>query len=203
MHVPLKRPAAFGRILAAAALLSLAVPADAQEQRSWCFRGQPEPACAAFLVSTLNYFPGREGQSEGSVTWNLVEWEDGWMTNRGPATADGYSVAVGVSNTGFHLSAERRYRRWLGRGLALDAGAGVTITQHPPNTYPHRYLAGPTADVALGLTDWAALSARGEILLGPETVGRLDVGVRLGTLPGLILGALGALLHLGDAISAA
>ncbi|HEX2207613.1 MAG TPA: hypothetical protein VHG93_08005, partial [Longimicrobium sp.] len=59
-----------------------AVPANAQEERPWCFAGRPEPACAAFPIATLNYVPGTGGQSEGSVTWNLVEWDMGYEPRR-------------------------------------------------------------------------------------------------------------------------
>lgn len=199
MRTLLNHPAALGATLVAA-MLFLAIPADAQEPRSWCFAGRPQPACTRFLVATLNYFPGEAGQSEGSVTWSVVEWETGWLTNRGAEFAAGWSAAVGTSATGFHVSGKRRYRLWLTRGLAVDGGAGVMISQHPPKTYPHETVFGPTADVTLGLTDWAALSARGHVLMGSETSSRLDLGVRLGTGPGLIVGIIGAVVHVGEAI---
>lgn len=202
MRTLLNHPAAL-RATLVAAMLFLAVPADAQEPRPWCFAGRPLPACTSFLVATLNYFPGQDAQSESAVTWSLVEWEMGWLTNRGAESAAGWTAAVGTSATGFHLSGKRRYRLWLTRGLAVDGSVGLMIAQHPPNGYPHANVVGPTADVTLGLTDWAAISARGHVLLGPETSTRVDVGVRLGTVPGLILGLGSAVILLGEAVGGA
>lgn len=178
-------------------------PDTAQAPRRLCLFGRPLPTCANFLVATLNYFPGSDGSDLEPTNFDLVEWEMGWMTNRDPRSADGWAVAAGGSDAGFHFSGKRRYRRWLGRGLALDAGAGLMIAQYPPQTDSESNVVGPTADVTLGLTGWAALSARGHVLVGKETSSRVDLGVRLGTVPSLIGGILGTLLAVAAGVNSA
>ena len=171
-------------------------------------RGKPAPACGAFLVAHLNYYPEWDAEiREPSEPWRLVEWEVGALVNHRPGRAAGAAVAVGTSETGFHLALKGRYRRWAGTGLALDAGAGLLVTQHPPRTYPHQTLTGLTADATVGLTDWAALSARGYILVGGAEEGGslsgMDLGVRLGTVPGLVVTVLGLAALLSNAMGAA
>lgn len=175
-----------------AALLA-AVPAAAQPSPI-CRTGRPAPDCGTFAVATLNYYPGSRATAEAEIPWKLVEWELGWMVNRGPAQAVGASLALGTGETGFHLAVKGRYRRWLGRDWALDADAGLLVAQHPPQTYPHETLAGVTAGAALGLTDWVAVTGQGRVLWGAsdgETVTGAELGVRLGTLPGAIATVLG------------
>jgi hypothetical protein len=140
-------------------------------------------------VATLNYYPGSRATSESEIPWKLVEWELGWIRNRGPVHAAGASLALGTGETGFHLAVKGRYRRWLGSSLALDADAGLLIAQRPPRVYPHETLTGVTAGVAVGLTDWIAVSGQARMLWSAsdgEPVTGAEVGVRLGTLPGVI-----------------
>lgn len=180
-------------LLFISAALLAAAPAAAQPGPI-CRTGRPAPDCGTFAVATFTYYPKSSGTGEPDDPWKLVEWELGWMVNRGPAQAVGASLALGTGETGFHLAAKGRYRRWLGRDWALDADAGLLVAQHPPRTYPHETLAGVTAGAALGLTDWVAVTGQGRVLWGAsdgEPVTGAEVGVRLGTLPGVVATVLG------------
>lgn len=198
------------RVASLAAALALPAGAsaqDAEEPRAFCRRGAPAPRCAAFLVAHLNYYPEWDADvREPAEPWRMAEWEVGAMVNHRPGEAVGAAVAVGTSPTGFHLALKGRYRRWLGPGLALDAGAGPMVAQHPPRTYPHQTIAGVTADATVGLTDWVAVSARGYLFpSGAEDGGSLsgaELGVRVGTVPGLIVTVLGLGALLSNAVTA-
>ncbi len=158
------------------------------------------------MVAHLNYFPEWDADArDPAEPWRMAEWEVGAMVNHRPGQAVGAAIAVGTSQTGFHLALKGRYRRWLGTGLALDAGAGLLVTQHPPKTYPHDTMAGITADATLGLTDWVAVSGRAYLLGGAEggqSVSGAQIGVRVGTVPGLIVTVLGLGAMLSNAVSA-
>ncbi len=187
MRSPL-RPA----VLLAGALLA-AVPAAAQGPPH-CRTGRPAPECGTFPVATFHYFPGSRATSDSEIPFKRVEWDFGWMMNRGPVDAVGASLAVGTGDTGFHAAVKGRYRRWVGSDLALDADAGLLIAQHPPRVYPHETLTGVTAGVAVGWTDWIAVSGQARMLWGAsdgEPVTSAELGVRLGTLPGAIATLLG------------
>lgn len=172
-------------VVLASALLA-AVPAAAQDP-PYCRSGRPAPECGTFGVATLTYYPGSPATSESGIPWKLVEWEFGWMTNRSPGHAVGAALAVGTGETGLHLALKGRYRHWLGTALALDADAGLLIAQHPPGVYPHETLTGITTGVTVGLTDWVAVSGQARMLWGPgDPVAGAEVGVRLGTLPGIL-----------------
>jgi hypothetical protein len=194
-------------LLAALALPPAAQAQEAEPPRPFCRRGEPAPACRAFLVAHLNFYPEWDADArDPAEPWRLAEWEVGVMVNHRPGQAAGAAVAVGTSRTGFHLAIKGRYRVWLIDGLALDAGAGVLWTQHPPRTYARRNIVGPTADATVGLTDWAAVSARAYTLAGGArdggTLSGVDLGVRLGTRPGLVVTVVGLAALLLSALSA-
>lgn len=187
------------------AVLLAAAPAAAQPAPI-CRTGRPAADCGTFAVATLNYYPGSPRTAEADIPWKLVEWEAGWMVNRGPAHAVGASLALGTGETGFHLAVKGRYRRWVGREWALDAGAGLLVAQHPPRVYPHETLGGLTADATFGLTDWIAVTGQARVLWGASDGGPVtgaEVGVRLGTLPGAIATVLGGAYLLGGALGGA
>ena len=197
------RPALLAVVLASAALPASAPPPAAAQAMPFCRTGRPAPECGTFPVATLNYYPGSRATSEADIPWKLVEWEGGWMTNVAPAHAVGASVALGTGETGFHVAVKGRYRRWLDRGLALDADAGLLLAQHPPQTYPHETLAGLTGGVSFGLTDWIAVGGQARVLWGAsdgEAVTGVEVGVRLGTLPGAVATVLGGAYLVGAAM---
>lgn len=194
-------------LAAALVLPAAALAQQTEEPQPFCRRGGPAPRCAGFLVAHLNYFPEWDAEvRDPSEPWRLAEWEVGAMVNHRPAQAVGAAIAVGTSQTGFHLAVKGRYRRWVRTGFALDAGAGLLVTQHPPKTYPHQTIAGLTADATVGLTDWVAVSARGYVLPdGAEDGGSLsavELGVRVGTVPGVIVTVLGLGRLLSKALAA-
>lgn len=188
----------FLRIAALLAATTVPAGADAQEAEppaSFCRTGRPAHACEVFLVAHLNYYPELD-EVDRAEPWRWAEWEVGAMVNHRSAQAAGAAIAVGTSaRHGFHLAIKGRYRLWLTDHVALDAGAGLLLAQHPINTYPHQTISGLTADASVGLTDWAALTVRAYTLEGgAEDGGNLsggNVGVRVGTRPGLIVTVLG------------
>jgi hypothetical protein len=197
--LPSIRP--FLRIVALLAAMAVPGGAGAQEAQeaeqpaSFCRTGRPAHACREFLVAHLSYYPELNEQARAEP-WRWVEWEVGAMVNHLPAHAAGAALAVGTSERhGFYLALKGRYRLWLMDGAALDAGAGLLVAQHPINTYPHQRITGWTADASVGLTDWAALIVRAYTLEGgAEDGGNVsggDLGVRVGTRPGLIVTVLG------------
>lgn len=198
------------RMAGLAAALLVASDAAAQptdEPQPFCRRGGPSPDCGAFLVAHLNYCPEWNAAArDPSEPWRLAEWEVGAMVNHRPMQAVGGAVAVGTSRTGFHLALKARYRRWLHTGSAVEAGAGLIMSQHPPETYPHQTIGGLTVDATIGLTDWVSVSARGYVF--PDGAGdggslsAVELGARVGTVPGVIVTVLGLTSLLGDALRA-
>ncbi len=179
-------------LVAAVALAVAPGPAAAQEAAeptAFCRTGRPAAECRTFLVATLNYYPTSPATAEAAIPWKVVEWEVGWMTNVSPATAVGASITLGTGETGFHWVVQGRYRRWLTHGAAVDGSAGFIVAQHPPGVYPHETIFGITGGLSGGLTDWIAVGAQAHALVGAsngEPVNEGDVGMRLGTAPGLL-----------------
>lgn len=191
------------RLLACAATLALslalAIPAaaqeDAEEPRRFCSVGRPQPSCEAMLVAQFSYYPRIQRFSDLEAPY---EWEIGALVNRGPTYAVGGTVVLGADGNGRRAAVKARYRRWIGRYAALDAAGGVAYAQRD-RVAPVQYLAEPafgvTGDVALGLTDWASVGVRGDLLwsdLDREPVGATYGTVRLGTVPGLVATVMGA-----------
>lgn len=195
MAVPLLRRTA----LPAAVLLAGLVlpPAEAGAQvantEGFCIVGRPRPSCAAFLVLQVDEFgwaggtrvePGsRETLYEHEIETHF-DWEVGAMLNRRGGTAVGAAVLVGSDG---RLALKGRYRRWLSRHVALDAGLGPFRVEAPGEAESEPYV-GLTGDVSLGLTDWAMAGARFEVGWkepGDRPARAAYVGVRLGTFPGV------------------
>lgn len=109
-------------------------------------------------------------------------------------------MSVGLDeDTGLRVALKGRYRRWLGRYAAFDAGAGVLRAQVEPEQtagpMESSYGYGVTGDVTVGLTDWVSLSGRGDIVWSEgESVHALYGGVRLGPLPTLFTGIVAAVM---------
>ncbi len=97
------------------------------------------------------------------------------------------------------IALKRRYRRWTSPRSALDVGAGLMFARraepHGDADEPgnlHVPVAGLTGDVAMGLTDWAGVSVRGDLLFDQhgKPASGLYGGLKLGTRPGLVATAL-------------
>jgi hypothetical protein len=169
-------------------------------QRSFCWRGQPAESCRTFLVAEGSFYAPVAGTTylrtgfQGELTRERhlaphVAMEVGAMRNVGPRDAVGAAVLLGVDANGERLALKGRYRRWLGPRAAVDAAAGVLYARRAA-PYPdvagnvHVPGAGVTADVSLGLTDWAAVSVRGDVLFDEDRQSSaLYGGVKLGTRP--------------------
>lgn len=205
-------PASFrGRaavLFALAVLLAAPAPALAQEEpapRSFCLAGRPAPTCRAFLVAQGSFFAPVAGTPHAEGLEGHGELEVGMMVNRGRSDAVGGAVQVGADANGLRLALKGRYRRWLGRYAAFDAGAGVLHARRNlanGSRYDEPGL-GVTGDVSIGLTDWAMVSARGDVLWSGEASPAWAGygGVRLGTAPGVVVGVV--LLVVASAVAGA
>jgi hypothetical protein len=140
--------------------------------------------------------PGSPDRPEFSYTLRDIEpqltWELGLMTNRGPQSALGATVLLGVGDGGADVGLKGRYRRWLGDGgMAIDVGTGLfagslEIVNGKANG------AGITGDVAFNAADYGAVVLRVDVMRADNrTATALFTGVRLGSKPAL--GATGLL----------
>jgi len=214
----------------AAALSSFAVPLllSAQDatrtEPGRCYRGRPAPACSRFVITEIGLYqraagsrttftahdPGNPERSEFSFTLRdfapQLTWELGLMANRGPQSALGATVLLGLSDDGggANVGLKGRYRRWIGDGgLALDVGAGLTagtldIVDGKANG------GGITGDIALNAADYGALVLRVDAMRADNrTATALFTGFRLGSKPALgATGLLGVMvLLIGSAVA--
>ena len=201
----LRCAAAIGSAIAVAAAPRPVVAQEATEPKVFCRTGRPLPECRTFLVATLNYYPIPAAKAEADIPWKVVEWEVGWMTNLSAADAMGASITLGTGETGFHWAVKGRYRRWMTRSAAIDGSAGFIVAQHPPDVYPHETIYGVSGGLSMGLTDWIAVGAQVRALVRTsdgEPVNEVDVGVRLGTAPGLLATVLGGAYLISGAVRA-
>lgn len=200
-----RHAASLGSAIVLAVAPGPAAAQEAAEPTAFCRTGRPASECRTFLVATLNYYPTSPATAEADIPWKVVEWEVGWMTNLSPADAVGASITLGTGETGFHWAAKGRYRRWLTRVAAVDGSAGFIVAQRPPDVYPHETIFGITGGLSVGLTDWIAVGAQARALVGAsngEPVNEVDVGVRLGTAPGLLATVLGGAYLIDGALRA-
>lgn len=178
-------------LLAALALPGRAAAQDTEEPRRFCVLGRPLPTCETVLVAQFTYYPRIQRFNDLNAPF---EWEFGALVNRGTAGALGATVVLGADGNGVRTAVKGRYRRWVGRYVALDASGGVAYARRDvadPSSPDHEPALGVTGDLALGLTDWVSVGVRGDLMWsgldrGPEaaTYG----GVRLGTFPGIVAG---------------
>lgn len=184
-------------------------PEPPRSDRDFCWEGRPLESCRTFLLAeggmhvllagsryTRNEYNNR-GTTRSAHLAGHLNWEIGVLVNRGAADAVGATVLVGGDPNGLRLGVKGRYRRWMGRHAALDLGAGVLAARRaapfegadadrPGNR--HVVVGGLTGDAALGLTDWASLSVRGDLLLDGNGSPAHGVygGLRLGTRPAAV-----------------
>jgi hypothetical protein len=174
--------------------------AESEGQRSFCWTGRPAESCRTFLVAEGNLYTPVAGTTyvragfDGERTRERhlathVAWEVGAMRNVGPRDAVGAAVLLGLDGNGERLALKGRYRRWLGPRAAVDAAAGVLYARRAraePDFAGNVHVpgAGVTADVSLGLTDWAGVSVRGDVLFDKDRrSSALYGGLKLGTRP--------------------
>jgi hypothetical protein len=223
---------AWAALLAASALAPAAAPAqiDAPRaaprrapdgQRAFCYVGRPAESCRMFLVAEGNAYGAFAGSRyqrigyQGEVRRHRhlaphIAWEVGAMRNITERDAVGAVLLVGGDANGERVAVKARYRRWLTPRSAVDVGAGALFARRSePYAEPDRAgnfhvpVAGLTGDVAVGLTDWAGVSVRGDLLLDEdgERAHALYGGLKLGTRPAavvtvlpLVLGVIGILV---------
>ncbi len=181
---------------AACLLVLLALPdplvaQDADETRRFCVFGRPEPSCETLLVAQFTFYPRIQKYSDLDPAY---EWEFGALVNRGGTQALGATVVLGGDGNGIRTALKGRYRRWVGRYVALDASGGVAYARRDvadPSSADHEPALGVTGDLTLGLTDWVSVGVRGDLMwsdLDREPAGATYGAVRLGTIPGLLAG---------------
>jgi hypothetical protein len=190
-----------------------ALPAQieaSESERAFCWAGRPAESCRTFLIAEGGAYMAvastrytRRG-FDGAVTRSMhltghAGWEVGMMRNVSPRDAVGAAVLAGGDANGERIALKGRYRRWMSRSEALDVGAGLMFARRaepyadaatPGNL--HVPVMGFTGDVAWGLTDWAGVSVRGDLLY--DTNGKpataMYGGLKLGTRPALVATAL-------------
>lgn len=193
-------------------------PSRSASDGSFCWRGRPAPECRTFLLAEGNVYTPvagsrytRQDYNAGVTTRSLeltwyVAWELGMMRNLDENDAVGASAMLGGDANGVRWAVKGRYRRWLDAGTALDVGAGVlgagrSVPRENQPGNDHVPAVGLTGDVSLGLTEWASLGVRADVLFseegedGPATA--YYVGTRLGTRPALVASAAPLVLALG------
>jgi hypothetical protein len=197
------------RVLAPAAALALvlalmpftgaAAQVETEVTREFCTVGRPQPSCEKVLVAQFTWYP--RIQRFGEVD-SPIEWELGVLVNRGATQAIGATIVLGADGEGLRTALKGRYRRWIGRYMALDASGGLAYARRDP-VDPASFTTDPafglTGDLAVGLTDWISLGVRGDLLwsgLAREPARVTYGSVRLGTTPGIVAGLL-ALLAFG------
>lgn len=188
------------RCAAVLVALVLAGRAEAQETvlpKYFCLLGRPAPTCEKLLFASFSHYPLVQQSSDLEGTY---EWEVGVLENRGRTEALGLTVVLGADGQGVRTAVKGRYRRWVGRYVAADVAGGVAMARRrsetPGNSAGDPAL-GVTADVAVGLTDWASVGVRGDVLW--SHVDRAPAAatygtVRLGTVPGIVAGVLGLIV---------
>ena len=162
-----------------------------------CWRGQPAPACATFVITEIGAYRSMlstsvaEPSGSGSLNSNRsraftdrAAVEIGMMRNLGLSSALGATVSIGGDGHGLRIGARGRYRRWLSAsGRSLDISSGI-IAGSLPRTSLTAIL---STDVALNLSDYGALVAGIDLAhTSGQPRAALFGGARLGSKPGLI-----------------
>lgn len=201
------RPAAL-----ALTVFALLTPTHLQAQdttaakHTLCYRGHPMPTCDRFVLTEIGYYQRAAGSRQTFISTyterdgaphtlsysaddigSQLSWELGMMANRGPRTAVGGTLLIGVGNSGADVGLKARYRRWLAAdGTALDVGAGV-VGGILDDRSGNQQAFGVTGDVALNASDFGAIVLRVDILRrGGRTGSAIFGGVRLGSKPALV-----------------
>lgn len=189
-------------------------PAPVNAQRApICFRGRALPRCRAFFLTEASYLrrlvgtrrsyeESRFGGERYPITIRDLDdqhlsWEVGYMVNRGSRRAVGATLMMGTGDAGGRVAVKGRYRYWIDEGDAsLDLSLGVARAGvRNRDFFGVSRGTGLTADVALGVGDFAAFTARAELLRARgRTAGAVHGGVRLGSYPAVGVSAIGAAL---------
>ena len=125
------------------ALTILAVPVNGQNSNNsegcnFCFRGKPKGKCCSFLIfetGFLYYGIAESGIRRG--TDDLLFTSDlGLMFNNKGSSALGGSFHISAYNNFKSFGFGPRYRKWLGKGVALDLSPLLLIAGTGNGSYP-------------------------------------------------------------------
>jgi hypothetical protein len=180
----------------ALAPLGHAAAQETEETRRFCAFGRPQPSCETVLVAQFTFYPRIQRLNDLEAPY---EWELGALVNRGRNQAVGATVVLGADGNGLRTAVKGRYRRWMGRYVALDASGGVAYARRDgaERSFVTEPAFGVTGDVAVGLTDWVSVGVRGDLMwsdLDREPAAATYGAVRLGTVPGVVVGVIGLAL---------
>ncbi len=173
-------------------ILAIAVPVNGQnstgnEGCNFCFRGKPKGKCCSFLIfetGFLYYGIAESGIRRG--TDDLLFTADlGLMFNNKGSSALGGSFHISAYNNFKSFGFGPRYRKWLGKGVALDLSPRLLIAGTGNGSYP-----GFAFSAALAVNEWFSIDAYLDIVpyerqnyLGPsnfETVKETQTALYLG-----------------------
>ncbi|MCH7691575.1 MAG: hypothetical protein IIA17_11105 [candidate division Zixibacteria bacterium] len=174
------------------AILALAVPVIGQNSNgnegcNFCFRGKPKGKCCSFLIFEAGFF--YYGIAESGIrrgTDDLLFTADlGLMFNNKGSSALGGSFHISAYNNIKSFGFGPRYRKWLGKGVALDLSPRLLIAGTSAGSYP-----GFAFSAALAVHEWFSIHAYLDIVtyerqnyLGPsnfETVKETKTALYLG-----------------------
>jgi len=163
LTVPLRLAIALSLLGGSAGLSTGQEPAPALDQKQKprdCFRGQPLPECANFVITEVHY-GGRLDKYDPRMENNYLTLELGLMVNRRPQSALGASLShtwTEDKRLGFNF----RYRRWLGHEFAVDLSPGFRLSARDLSTYTFDY-PGFTARAGLMYADMVGLSVKMDV----------------------------------------
>lgn len=167
--------------------------------RSWCLRGGTPETCKVFWITEFGASVLLSSNRGADAI--LVTWELGAMGRVSPAGAFGAAVFLSFDGSpqGNLVGVRPRYRHWF-RSTPLDVAVGLykrIETSGGP---------GVTGQVALGLTDWIAITTQVDFFGSTRCAERGDFGrcvlseaftdkswyggARLGSVPGIVTGLL-------------
>ncbi|MCH9025317.1 MAG: hypothetical protein IH931_08285 [candidate division Zixibacteria bacterium] len=173
------------------ALIFLAVPVNGQnstgnEGCNFCFRGKPKGKCCSFLIFESGILRRRaeSGIPRGKEDW-LITADLGLMFNNKGSSAIGGSFHISAYNNFKSFGFGPRYRKWLGKGVALDLSPLLLIAGTGNGSYP-----AFAFSAALAVNEWFSIDAYLDIVpyerqnyLGPsnfETVKENQTALYLG-----------------------
>ena len=142
------------------AILALAVPVIGQNSNgnegcNFCFRGKPKGKCCSFLIFESGFLRRRaeSGIARGKEDW-LITADLGLMFNNKGSSAIGGSFHIAIYNNVKHFGLGPRYRKWLGKGRALDLSPRLLIAGTGNGSYP-----GFAFSAALAVNEWFSIDA--------------------------------------------
>ncbi len=185
------RQTRFLSIFVILALIFLAVPVNGQnstgnEGCNFCFRGKPKGKCCSFLILESGFLQRVSGSGQPSNKSRFLLTADlGLMLNKKSTSAIGGSFHIAIDEFGIRLGLGPRYRKWMGKVVALDLSPRLLIAGTGNGSYP-----GFAFSAALAVNEWFSIDAYLDIVpyerqnyLGPsnfETVKENQTALYLG-----------------------